>query len=128
MSKTRRYVAILAAAVTAAVMLPATTSSAHKSGTKTKAFLDDGGPSGANGHLTSMKDACLRNRRVSLFREQDGADQRYGTDMTNRSGKFDIDASLLAGMYYVKVKARDLDPSGDHDHMCLAAQSIKYRF
>ena len=109
-------------------LVPLGAASAHDYEAKTKGYIDNGGASGASGHITSMVDACLRNRRVTLFREQDGADKSYGYDMTNRSGEWNVDSNLLAGMYYIKVKPRDIgDSYDDHEHLCLRTTSIKYQ-
>ena len=130
---TRSGIRARAAAVVAAVallVLPSgTVAGAHETEVKTKAVLDGGGPSGAYGHIAAAVKACLGGRRVSLFRETDGPDQSYGYDMTNRAGEFRVDASLLAGMYYVKVKPDSWgEDNSYHDHRCLGGRSIKMQF
>jgi hypothetical protein len=76
---------------------------------KTNAKLTSVEPEGAKGKVTSSKSSCERGRKVTLFFELDGSkDPKIGTDKTNKKGKFNIEESLFAGSYYVKVAKKTL--------------------
>lgn len=78
---------------------------AHRFNASTTAEVTSGGPTGAEGTVSSPKAVCKRNRRVELFRvdELGGQDQSFGTDLTDRRGRWQVSASLIAGEYYVTV-------------------------
>jgi hypothetical protein len=123
----RLTVAALAACLLFALM-PAG-ASAHRLSSKTTARLTSGGPTGAEGKVSSPRAACRRNRLVELFRENELDEddpQSYGTDRTNRRGAFNVDAALLAGEYFVRVKRSRF--GGEDNHICRAATSLRVRF
>lgn len=93
------------AACAVVVLVPAT-AAAHRFNAPTAAEVVSGGPIGAEGTVSSPRAVCKRNRLVELFRVDDlgGEPQSYGTDRTDRRGNWRVEASLLAGEYYVTVK------------------------
>ena len=78
---------------------------------KTTAKLKTVEPEGASGKVKSPNPKCERGRKVTLFFDQpEGAqDLKAGTDKTNRKGKFEIEESLFAGTYYVKVSKKKIN-------------------
>ena len=76
---------------------------------KTTAKLKTVEPDGATGKVKSPNPKCERGRKVKLFYElSEDQDQKVGADKTNRKGLFDIEASLFAGTYYVKVPKKKI--------------------
>lgn len=86
----------------------AATADARKSGFGSQVTIDDGGPSGASGHVTSNQPKCERGRKVILF----AVDPSYGdlTEVgratTDRDGDWTVGTNLFAGQYVAKVLAR----------------------
>jgi hypothetical protein len=122
--------AIIATIIACALAaLAATGAGAHRFNARTTAEIVSGGPTGANGTVSSPKAACERNRLVELFRvdELGGAAQSYGTDRTDDSGNWSIEAGLVAGEYYVTVKksraASSAKKKKKHSHRCKRARS-----
>lgn len=107
MRETSRKAAVGIAAVVAA----AGASEALAGGQiKTTAKLKTVEPDGATGKVKSPEPKCERGRKVKLFYEVPGGnEQKVGTDKTNRKGKFDIEASLFAGAYYVKISKKKIN-------------------
>ena len=105
---------------------------AHRFTAPTTATVASGGPTGAQGTVSSPRAVCKRNRRVELFRvnELGGEDQSFGTDRTDRRGRWQVSASLFAGEYYVTV-ARKLvtfaSRPGDGHGECKKGRSKKKR-
>jgi hypothetical protein len=99
---------------------------AHEFNARGRAKIHDGGPSGANGSVTSSISVCEKNRLVRLYMEQDGPDEMFGSDRTDAQGMWDVDADLFAGSYYVRVVRKHLTRDG-HDHDCLPLKSISVR-
>ena len=129
------FIAALAAWMVLA-LLPAG-AGAHRFNAATTAGITSGGPDGAEGTVSSRQPACERNRLVELFRVDDigaGQDQSFGTDRTDRSGNWSIDASLFAGDYYVTVAkstkagvAKKKKKKKKHKHGCRSAESVRMR-
>jgi hypothetical protein len=117
-------IAALAGVTCLIMVVAALPAGAHGFSARTQAKIHDGGPDGAQGEVSSRNASCAANRMVRLFREQDGDDQLFGTDRTDRRGMWDVDAALIAGMYYVIVPRRHLRSDG-HDHDCLRARSVR---
>ena len=76
----------------------------------------------------SLKARCMSGRKVEVFRDEAGGDQRVGTDRTNFLGEFNgariWDLDQVPGDYYAKVKDKVI-PRGKHKGKlrCLAAHS-----
>jgi hypothetical protein len=102
MAKRTAVAALTACALLA--LVPAT-AAAHRFNASTTATIDTVEPTGAAGTVSSSRAVCRRNRRVELFRvdELGGQDQSFGTDQTDRRGRWRVNAPLLAGEYYVTV-------------------------
>jgi hypothetical protein len=79
-----------------------------------------------SGDVTSPRGGCVADRRVTLFRELDGADEATGSDRSDENGLWSVSkhTSEVPGgsFYYAQVKKRDIGPSG-HDHICRGARS-----
>jgi hypothetical protein len=62
------------------------------------------------GKVKSRKKACRRHRKVTVLRKKPGPDAKYGSDFTNRKGKYVVtrgDAThARAGKYYAKAKKK----------------------
>jgi hypothetical protein len=92
----------------------------------TQVRIDDGGPKGASGHLSSKQKKCLRGRRVTLWYENDATDdlEKIGADTTDAEGDWEVEESLFAGNYIARVAARVIFLHGMR-HTCRAALSLK---
>ena len=115
------------AALAACVLFALVPSGAAALKYKTTIRLTEGGPTGAEGKVSSPKPACRRNRKVELFRENEFDEDEpmsYGTDRTNRRGNFEMQVALLAGDYFARVARRRL-ANGD---LCRGAESVRVRF
>lgn len=126
----KRHLAMRAGVATVCLLVIGTAgvAGAHETGFPTQAKLHSGGPTGAEGDVSSRNPSCLGNRLVSLWRVQDGPDQNFGTDRTDRMGDFRIDASLIKGDYYAKVRPKMLVNSDLHRHICRRAVSLRVHF
>lgn len=100
----------LAGLLTLALMLGWGTApaDAHKSGASSQVTIDDGGPNGASGHVSSSQPKCERGRRVILYVVDPSYGQlnEVGRATTDRDGEWALEANLLAGQYVAKVLAR----------------------
>jgi hypothetical protein len=90
--------AVLAAATTLAGLDAAAQAASYA----TTVEITRGGPTGAEGIVSSPKAACRGGRTVHLLR----AGQEVGTARTTSTGAWSVKASLLAGIYQAKVDAR----------------------
>lgn len=92
----------------------------------TKVKIDEGGPKGASGHVSSGQHKCLRGRRVTLFVENDGTGEleRIGSATTNGDGEWEVEEDLFAGDYVAKVAAKTILFHGMR-HTCRGGRSLK---
>src|SRR5919197_751562 len=62
------------------------------------------------GKVKSRKALCKKKRKVTVFRKKSGPDQKFGTDLTNKKGKYVVTkgdaAHARAGNYYAKAKKK----------------------
>lgn len=114
----------------ALLLLVAAGAGAHRFNAPTTAEIVSGGPTGASGTVSSPRAVCERNRLVELFRvdELGGPAQSYGTDHTDASGNWTVEASLFAGDYYVTVKKSRAASAAKkkkkrHKHRCKGTRS-----
>lgn len=56
-----------------------------------------------HGLVKSDGSACIANREVRLFREQDGEDNKIGKTRTDSEGKWEILKEPKSGVFYAKV-------------------------
>jgi len=76
-----------------------------------------------NGKVSSKHASCERRRNVTVRRVVAGPDPSYGSDRTDASGSWTVDASAdVEGLYYAQASFKRIRKSG-HDHVCLAARS-----
>jgi hypothetical protein len=94
-------------------------------GYATKVKIDEGGPKGASGHVSSSQHKCLRGRRVTLFIENEatGDLERIGSATTNREGEWEVEEDLFAGDYVAKVAAKTILFHGMR-HSCRGSRSL----
>ncbi len=94
-------------------------------GYATKVKIDEGGPKGASGHLSSPQHKCLRGRRVTLFVENEatGDLERIGSATTNGEGEWEVEEDLFAGDYVAKVAAKTIMVHGMR-HSCRGGRSL----
>jgi hypothetical protein len=59
-----------------------------------------------NGRVVSDKPACERNRRVKVFRKQDGDDGLYGSTKTTTDGKWSMLATPNGDFYATVTRQR----------------------
>jgi hypothetical protein len=128
MAKRTAVAAVTACALFA--LVPAT-AAAHRFNARTTADITSGGPTGAEGTVSSPKVFCERNRRVELFRQNEvdpDNPMSFGTDVTDRSGNWRVDADLFAGNYYVTVTPKPAANASKkkkkrHRHRCRGTTS-----
>ena len=74
-----------------------------------------------SGTVKSSKPACMRQRKVSVYRKRSGADQKVGSDSSSASGSWRVKVAgrPRRGDYYAKTKPATLS-SGT----CQAARSV----
>jgi hypothetical protein len=94
----------------------------------TKVKIDDGGPKGASGHVSSKQKKCLRGRRVTLFVEDEatGKLDKIGTDTTDADGDWAVEEDLFAGNYVAKVISRIIYLHG-MSYTCRGGLSLETR-
>jgi hypothetical protein len=78
------------------------------------------------GRVKSHNAACKKKRKVKVFRKKPGPDAVFGTDTTNKKGKYLVAPGKRAksgGKYYAKAKKRVLKKNSLHNHVCRAGTS-----
>lgn len=90
----------------------------------TSITLDHGGPTGAEGHLTAAP-RCEAGRKVTLFLvdPQTGYLKKIGSDLTDGSGNWEVDASLFKGDYKATVDSKPVRVHGKRK-TCRSASSL----
>jgi hypothetical protein len=68
-----------------------------------------------NGKVKSRKALCKKGRKVTVFRVKSGADAKFGTDKTNKKGKYVVapGKKAAAGNYYAKAKKKVKKKNGN---------------
>jgi len=109
------------AAVLAALTIPALASAATSPTTVTITFVDRPGPDIFRGRVSSPNENCRGERTVNLYRVRPARDQRIDTDVSEDTGRWDIDVEgdPAPGDYYVRVTRRVLSVG----NACAAAVS-----
>ena len=104
------------------------TADARKSGFSSQVTIDDGGPSGASGHVTSSQPKCERGRKVILLMVDPsyGELTEVGRATTDRNGDWTVGADLFAGQYVAKVTARTVYVHG-MSQACRVDLSLRVR-
>jgi hypothetical protein len=75
--------------------------------------------------LRSNKNRCEKHRKVKVLQKQPGKDDLFGTDRTNRHGKYVVapGGSASPGDYYAKAKKKKLKHNRHHKHVCKKGRS-----
>jgi hypothetical protein len=76
---------------------------------KTKIAFKTLGPNGSTGTLTSKKNFCLKNRKVSLFEVIDFVSEKEEIVYSNAKGKWKTKHQLEPGEYFAKVDAASVN-------------------
>lgn len=106
-----KRVMIAAIACVACVALPATATARDK--TETKVSIGDYIPDDSvwYGYVKSDKKACKDDRKVTLYRKQEGSDEKIGSDRSGpgklNSYVWEISQTPSGGDYYAKTDATD---------------------
>ena len=100
-----RSVAVAAAALCAGTVGGLGTADGHRFNEAAEVEITSVEPSGAKGTVSSERKACVKNREVTLFRQEGDTGTRIGADTTDAEGNWSVDEPLLAGTYYAKVAA-----------------------
>jgi hypothetical protein len=74
-------------------------------GAKTRIAIKKLTPGGASGTLSSSKEACLGDRKVSLFRLDDFVSVKIEITQSNGKGEWKTNKNLKEGQYFAKVDA-----------------------
>jgi hypothetical protein len=117
-------VAALACAAFALLAVVAAAHTARYDSTVTIRFQSDHGKHGAfKGKVISQKDRCTVHRTVAVRKRVDGPDELIGTDLTNKDGRWELEARGAPGAYYARARRKVLRKSADHLHVCKPAIS-----
>ena len=121
MRKSALAILAAAAAIVAALALPAVAPAATSPTTVTINFVDRPGPDIFRGRVGSPNENCRGERTVNLYRVRPARDQRIDTDVSEDTGRWDIDVEgdPAPGDYYVRVTRRVLSTTS----ACAAAVS-----
>jgi hypothetical protein len=110
MSRSRICATAVAAVALAGAFgaLPALAGDASATNVTAFSWTDnDNGTDYFDGSVNSVEPKCVKRRKVILYRNDSGADQRVAGTETNKSGVFEIEREDPgSGKYYVKVKRR----------------------
>lgn len=76
------------------------------------AYNGTSGRTEMNGRVESPRKDCTKDRKITVYREADGADVKYGSDKAKKDGgdyKWFIEKGGIApdGNYYAKAEAGD---------------------
>ena len=133
MRRTRDAVGLLVIAATAIGVLggPPSTAQAHTVTFKSIVVIDGhyqttGGPlTGAVYSFDTCK--CRGARLVTVWKRNPGAmDAPLGTAKTNRAGRWRLDVTAPAGIYYATVKKKAILRKGGHRHVCSSDRSSNF--
>jgi hypothetical protein len=120
-------VAVLAAAAILAIGGGLATAHIKKYGSTVTINFQEGGAYADQfrGKVRSNKAACKKQRTVKVYRKKPGPDALYGSDKTNKKGKYVVAPGRNAtpGNYYAKAKKRVLKKNSLHKHVCKKATS-----
>jgi hypothetical protein len=101
-----RVALVAAATVTlAAAAVPSALADGGGPKAKTKIAIKTLTNNGASGTLSSKENACLKNRKVSLFRLDDFVSVKIEITYSNSNGKWKTKKDLQDGEYFSKVDA-----------------------
>ena len=78
-----------ALALAAVAAIPALGASTVKVNSKIT-IVGDAGGAVFHGHVKSSRDACVKHRKVKLFKKRKGQDKLLGRDRTSRNGSWSI--------------------------------------
>jgi hypothetical protein len=125
MNRRRLSLLFLSTALLALAFLP-TAASANSYGSQVT--IDQGGPKGASGHVSSKQKRCRRGRRVSLFVEDPATGElvKVGTATTDGAGEWEVEVDLFAGDYVAKVALKIVYIHG-MSHTCRGDRSLTQR-
>ena len=106
----RVMIAVIACA--ACVALPASATARDKTETRvTIQSYEAGSPGLWTGYVKSDKKACKDDRKVTLYRKQEGSDEKIGSDRSspNKIDKYywEVQQNPSGGDYYAKTEATD---------------------
>ena len=117
----RRLAALIAAGTL--VLSSAGVAAAQSTSFKTSLTINfsNSGSDSFSGRVKSPKSACIRQRKVSVYRKRSGSDQKIGADSSSASGRWrvKVGGNARRGDYYAKTKRATLS-SGT----CQAARSV----
>ena len=116
----RRLAALIAAGTL--VLSSAGVAAAQSTTFKTSLTINfNKGSDSFSGSVKSPKSACIRQRKVSVYRKRSGSDQKIGADSSSSSGRWrvKVGGNARRGDYYAKTK-RAMLSSGT----CQAARSV----
>ena len=104
------------------------TADAHKISFGSQVAIDEGGPKGAEGHVSSGQPKCLFGRRVILYIVdlQTGDLIEIDAVITDREGDWEVEEDLFAGDYVARVTPRTVKVHGK-PHRCRGDRSLQMR-
>jgi hypothetical protein len=81
---------------------------------RTVTIVDDEDGAVFHGHVKFYRDACVKHRKVKLFKERKGQVKLLGRDKTSRNGSWGIGSQWgnPLGNYHAKVKRSERDRDG----------------
>jgi hypothetical protein len=119
---------VFIASMIAVFAIGATVATAHTAKYRTRVTIHfSGGPYGNSffGKVKSRKAACVRHRKVKVFRQKPGADKQFGTTSTSdTAGNWNVtNGNASPGDYYAKAKRKVLKHNANHFHVCKRGRS-----
>jgi hypothetical protein len=82
------------------------------------------------GVVSSPNSRCAGDRKVRIYRKAEGADPKFGSDVSQQApsgdGPYTVTAptgDIPTGSYYSQAAKRDLRPGPRHAHICKGARS-----
>lgn len=123
----RRFVPLAAAAVLMAPAGAAALAQAASYGSNVSIGYVRGGPY-FDGRVTSSRGACVKRRKVTVYRNTPGADPAIGSDTTSAAGdwRLNLRGRPKSAYYYAKAKSLTVGPAGNRT-VCRAAKSVVTR-
>jgi hypothetical protein len=109
MKKISLVITLIAAAALSVAVVSGAFADGNGPKAKTKIAFKTLGTSGATGTLSSKKNFCLKDRKVSLFEVIDFVSEKEEIVYTNAKGKWKTKHQLEPGEYFAKVDAENIN-------------------
>jgi hypothetical protein len=109
MKRLSLVIALIAVAALTAALAAGAFADGHGPKAKTKIAFKTLGTNGSTGTLSSKKNFCLKNRKVSLFQVIDFVSEKEEIVYSNSKGEWKTKHQLKPGEYFAKVDAANIN-------------------